>query len=127
MRQLAEAQIPVGLSLAPVLPAITDDEDDLDELLRRVAAAGVTKMSWNILFLRSPTREKYLRWVAARFPRLHAAYQRAYAGRVYLGGAYRERLKILLERLRAKYRLGPAFEAGTAAQLSEPEQMRLWS
>jgi len=127
MRRLAEAQIPIALSLAPVLPAITDDESDLDELLGRVAAAGVTKMSWNILFLRSPTREKYLRWVAARFPRLHDAYQRAYAGRVYLGGAYRERLKILLERLRARHGLAPAFSADRAEQGSRPEQMRLWA
>ena len=126
MRRLAEACIPVSLSVAPVLPAITDEESHLDELLGRAAAAGVKKMSWNILFLRSPTREKYLRWVAAQFPRLSEAYERAYAERTYLGGSYRERLKALLERLRAKHGLAPAFESGSPTG-SKPEQMRLWA
>jgi DNA repair photolyase len=103
MRRLAEAGIEVWLGLAPILPAITDGEGDLDELLRRVAAAGVRHMFSNVLFLRSPTKEKYLRWLTAEFPRYLEAYRNAYEGRVYLGGRYRERIRALVARLRAKH------------------------
>jgi DNA repair photolyase len=100
MRRLVEAGLEVWLGLAPVLPALTDAEADLDDLLRAVAAAGVRHAFCNVLFLRSPTREKYLRWLEAEFPRYLEAYRRAYQGRVYLRGAYRERIDQTLRRLR---------------------------
>ena len=122
MRRLVGAGLDVGLSLAPVLPGITDGELDLAELLERVAAAGVRRMSSAFLFLRSPTRERYLRWLAAEFPRLSEAYERAYASRSYLGGGYRRRVGALIERLRERFGLaqghGPAgHDPARAAQL----------
>ncbi len=103
MRRLVEAGIAVWLGLAPVLPALTDDERGLDDLLGQVAAAGVRHAFTNVLFLRSPTREKYLRWLAAEFPRYLEAYRRAYQGRVYLRGPYRTRIDDMLLRLRRKH------------------------
>lgn len=103
MRRLVEAGIEVWLGLAPVLPAITDAERDVDELLRRVAAAGVRQLFSQVLFLRSPTREKYLRWLEAEFPRYLEAYRNAYRGRVTLGGRYRERIRGMIARLKAKH------------------------
>jgi DNA repair photolyase len=103
MRRLVEAGLQVWLGLAPVLPALTDAEPDLDALLAAVAAAGVRRAFGNVLFLRSPTREKYLRWLEAEFPRYLEAYRRAYQGRVYLRGAYRERIDEMLLRLRRKH------------------------
>ena len=98
-----EVRIEVWLGLAPVLPALTDAERGLDDLLGQVAAAGVRHAFTNVLFLRSPTREKYLRWLEAEFPRYLEAYRRAYEGRVYLRGAYRARIDDLLLRLRRKH------------------------
>jgi DNA repair photolyase len=103
MRRLREAGLEVWLGLAPVLPALTDAEPDLDHLLRSVAAAGVRHAFCNVLFLRSPTREKYLRWLEAEFPRYLEAYRRAYEGRVYLRGAYRTRIDEMLLRLRRRH------------------------
>jgi DNA repair photolyase len=103
MRRLVEAGLQVSLGLAPVLPALTDAEPDLDDLLGQVARAGVRHVFANVLFLRSPTREKYLRWLEAEFPRYLEAYARAYAGRVYLRGRYRERIDEVLLRLRRKH------------------------
>jgi DNA repair photolyase len=103
MRRLVEAGIEVWLGLAPVLPALTDAEADLDELLGRVAETGVHHAFSNVLFLRSPTREKYLRWLEAEFPRYVEAYRRAYEGRVYLRGSYRDRIDERIARLRRKH------------------------
>jgi DNA repair photolyase len=103
MRRLTEAGIETWLGLAPVLPALTDAEEDLDRLLGEVRAAGVRHLFTNVLFLRSPTREKYLRWLASDFPRYLEAYRKAYAGRVHLGGAYRERIRERLARLEEKH------------------------
>jgi DNA repair photolyase len=124
MRRLADAGIDVRLNLAPVLPGLTDRAADLDELLGRVAATGVRRMMHNVLFLRSPTKEKYLRWLAAAFPRYLQAYERAYTGRVYLSGRYREHVRDLVGRLRRKHGLLGHSEE----ELRPPqEQLALWS
>ena len=108
MRRLVEAGIETWLGLAPILPALTDGEADLDRLLERVRAAGVRHLFTNLLFLRSPTREKYLRWLEAEFPRYLEAYRKAYQGRVFLAGAYRDRVRDTVERLKRKH----GFETG---------------
>ena len=103
MRRLVEAGIDTCLGLAPVLPALTDDVKSLDTLLGRVAGAGVRRLFVNVLFLRPPTREKYLRWLAREYPQHLAAYEAAYAGRVYLHGPYRDGIHKLIGRLRERH------------------------
>jgi len=103
MRRLATSGLDVGLALAPILPALTDGEADLDRLLAEVAAAGVRRVNWRLLFLRSPTRESYLAWLEREFPPHVAAYRRAFAGRSHLGGAYPLRIAARVERLRRKH------------------------
>jgi DNA repair photolyase len=123
MRRLAEAGLEVSLGLAPVLPGLTDDEASLDLLLEQVAAAGVRRMFANVLFLRSPTREKFLAWLAAEFPRYLEAYEKAYAARVYLEGPYRQAVDALIGRLKRKHGLG---ERRDDHGWRRPEQTSLW-
>ena len=53
--------------------------------------------------LRSPTREKYLRWLACEYPQHLEAYEASYAGRTYLRGAYRDSIDRRVRRLRRKH------------------------
>jgi DNA repair photolyase len=122
MRRLVEAGLHVWVGLAPVLPGITDAEHDLDEVLSRAAGAGVRRLFHNVLFLRSPTKEKYLRWLEAEFPRYVEAYRRAYEGRVFLGGGYRDRIGDRIRRLMDKH----GFTTARDRAPSPPEQLRLW-
>src|SRR3989442_403802 len=120
--------IALGTATDPFLPALTDGEAGLDALLAAAAAVGVRAAACNILFLRSPTREKYLRWIAREFPRYRAAYEEAYDGRVYLGGRYRERLHALVRRLREKHGLANAFgNEPSPGRPAAPAQLRLWA
>lgn len=128
MRRLSEVGLRVALALAPVLPALTDGEADLSELLGNVRQAGVTRMFFNVLFLRSPTKEKYLRWLEAEFPRYLEAYRRAYADRAYLGGRYRHWIDERIGRLREKFGFVSRNEAQPArGRQQRAEQLRLWN
>jgi DNA repair photolyase len=128
MRRLAEAGIHVSLAIAPILPALTDDEAGLDALCAAAAAAGVRRSFCNVLFLRSPTREKYLRWIAREFPRYLEAYQDAYEDRVYIGGRYHERLLGLMSRLRRKHGLTSGHGTGEMTRRrATPAQLPLWT
>jgi DNA repair photolyase len=127
MRRLREAGLDVSLSVAPILPALTDSEPEIDALLGRAAEAGVSHMFWNILFLRSPTREKYLRWIAEEFPRYHEAYSRAYEAQAYLRGAYPDKIRSMMERLREKHGLNAREVVDDeSARPASARQLGLW-
>lgn len=127
LRRLVSAGLRASLSVAPVLPGLTDAEPDLDRLLLAARAAGVRAVSFVPLFLRSPTREKYLRWIGDAFPRYLEAYQAAYARGAYLGGAYRRRLLATFERLRARHGLSRGWEAEPRGATAVPaRQLALW-
>jgi len=118
VRRLVDAGIDAGVTIAPILPGLTDQERDLDVLVREIAAARACHVSWSLLFLRSPTREIWLEWLGREFPHRLAAYERAYARRSHLGGAYvariRELMRRLCERHRVAVRLFPREKASPA-------------
>jgi DNA repair photolyase len=124
-RLVAEG-LDAGLALAPVLPGITDSEKDLEALVEAAARAGVRRVSWRLLFLRSPTRETYLAWLGREFAGLVPAYQRAYGRRSHLGGAYERRIGAIVERARARHGLtGETF--GRCGRPEAPRQLALWA
>jgi DNA repair photolyase len=125
LRRLKEAGLDVCLGMAPVLPALTDSESSIDSLFARVRAAGVDRLFYNVLFLRSPTKEMYLRWLRREFPALLEAYENAYAERVYLGGRYRRRIDERVERLMTRHGFTGGHEDARAAY-APPSQRKLW-
>lgn len=127
LRRLVEAGLCVGLSLSPILPGLTDGEAGLDALIARAKGVGVRRMWGSLLFLRSPTKEKYFEFLAREFPQQLAAYRRAYAVKSHLGGAYRARVEETVRRLREKHGLAleEAAESGAYARL--PEQLDLFT
>jgi DNA repair photolyase len=127
LRRLVEAGLNVGLSLSPILPGITDQAEGLDALIGRVAAVGVRRMWSSLLFLRSPTREKYLEFVAREFPRYLESYERAYARSSHLAGPYRRRIEETVQRLREKHGLEREDAAVSGVYERLPEQLDLFS
>jgi DNA repair photolyase len=102
VRRITDAGLGCGVMVAPVLPLLTDSEDALDALLRRVAAAGATGASVQALHLRPGTREWFLAWLAREYPKLVEPYARLYRRSAYVDPAYRralgERVAPLLRR-----------------------------
>ncbi|HEX9188359.1 MAG TPA: radical SAM protein, partial [Vicinamibacteria bacterium] len=126
LRRLVAEGIDAGLAIAPVLPGLTDSEDDLDALVAAAARAGVRRVSWRLLFLRSPTRETYLAWLGREFPRLLPAYERAYSRKSHLEGAYAEKVGAIVDRARARHGLaGETF--GRCGRPEAPRQLALWA
>jgi DNA repair photolyase len=123
LRRLVAAGLDAGLAVAPVLPGLTDSERDLDALVRAASEAGVRRVSWRLLFLRSPTREKYLAWLAREFPRLLPAYERAYSRRSHLGGGHPERIEAVMQRLRARYGMGGETFGRCGRAAARPRQL----
>jgi DNA repair photolyase len=128
LRRLCDAGLDPWLSISPVLPGLTDAEADLDALLAAARAAGVRHARYNVLFLRSPTREKYLEFLKPNYPKLHEAHERAYAGRVFLRGKYPERLRALFRTLAVRhgFEAEPWSDVGPEPPRTDARQLGLW-
>lgn len=81
VEQLRAAGIPCGVLIAPILPGLSDGEDQLAAIGRAAVRAGASSIGHVVLHLRSPeTRHVYLERLAATHPELVAATERRYVG-----------------------------------------------
>lgn len=81
--RLNEAGIPCGVLIAPVLPGISDSDEQLHDVVEAALDAGATNVSPILLHLRPGVKEVYLEWLAENYPdllsRYRAMYPKAYA------------------------------------------------
>jgi DNA repair photolyase len=66
IHQLAEAGIPVGVLVAPVIPAITDHE--MEDILSAAKAAGATRAGYVLLRLPHEVKILFREWLADHYP-----------------------------------------------------------
>jgi DNA repair photolyase len=92
VRAFADAGLPCGVFLAPVLPWLTDDEESLDAALGAIAASGATGVTVLALHLRPGAREWFLAWLSREHPELLPRYQQLYRRGAYVPAEYREEL-----------------------------------
>lgn len=100
--RLSAAGIDIGINVMPVLPGITDNPADLDDLVRQVATAGATHVNACALRLRSTARARYLPFIAEYFPHLADRYARSYAEGHQLSQHYRDGLRSFFRSLCAR-------------------------
>jgi DNA repair photolyase len=87
VRRLVDAGIAVSVSMAPLLPGLSDRPDQLETVVRAARAAGASGIWANLLYLKPGTREHFLDALARDWPDLLDHYARLYAGRAYLPAA----------------------------------------
>ena len=71
MKTLADAGVPVGVSVAPVIPQLNDK--DLEAILEAAAASGARYATWIMLRLPREVKELFRDWLAQHYP-LRAAH-----------------------------------------------------
>jgi DNA repair photolyase len=126
IRVLADAGIPVGVNVAPVVPGLTDHE--LPAILEAASRAGATFASYILLRLPHGVKEIFETWVAQHFPerkekilnRVRALrggklYDARYAVRGRGEGPWAEQLRTLFHVTRDRLGLDRPPELSTAA------------
>lgn len=66
IRQLAEAGIPVGVLVAPIIPGLTDHESPA--ILEAARAAGAAYAGWSLLRLPHGVADLFTTWIEQHFP-----------------------------------------------------------
>jgi len=106
VRELRRAGISAGVFAMPVLPGITDREEDLDELARGARDADAQWFAGSVLFLMPSAQKQFLPFLEAKFPKLAKRYREWYSRNVYAPEAYRKEISERVAALRKKYGLG---------------------
>ncbi|HEX3540529.1 MAG TPA: radical SAM protein [Acidimicrobiales bacterium] len=98
IRRLTDAGVLCGVLIAPILPGLSDSDEQLAEVVEACVAAGAESISSVGLHLRPGVREYFLGRLAVSHPELAAEYDRRYR-RAYLPAADRDALTGRIRRL----------------------------
>ena len=106
LQELRRAGIAAGVFAMPILPGITDREEDLDALARAARDAGAQWFAGSVLFLMPSAQKQFLPFVEAKFPKLAGRYREWYLKQAYAPETYRKEISARVSALRKKYGLG---------------------
>ena len=99
VRRLNEAGVPCGVLVAPVLPGLSDGEDQLRAVIGAVVAAGAVSVTAVGLHLRPGVREHWMATLAETRPDLVALYEQRFRRGAYQPEADGARLQHLVKAL----------------------------
>ena len=114
VRQLNEAGIPAGVFIMPILPGITDNPGDLEVLCSAAASVNARWLMSGVVFLMSSSQRTFFPLLEQKFPRIALRYRLWYRKHAYAPDHYRKQIRMLMRRLRAKYRLNSYHPGGAA-------------
>ncbi len=125
LRRFADASVPTSVLVAPILPFLTDDEDQLESLLRACSDAGVRSVAGIVLHIRPGIREHFWPWLREALPDLYPPYQRLYGARSHAQREFRLQIAERFTRVRDRVGLDGAPRRLEARRKVEPSQLTL--
>jgi DNA repair photolyase len=111
MQRLADAGVPCGLALAPVLPGLTDAPEQLEAVVAAAAEHGAQWLWSGTLHLEPAVRDWFLEALERHFPRSVTEYARVFGAKGtpgyvrYAPKAYAERIGRQVAELKGQYGL----------------------
>jgi DNA repair photolyase len=91
--ELRNRGIDSGVLIAPLMPGINDDPDQVQPIVDRAKEADATFLGGVALHLRDEVRDVFFAWLEAKRPDLIPRYEQLYAGnRAYLRPAQRQQV-----------------------------------
>jgi DNA repair photolyase len=106
VRQLNDAGIRCGVLMAPILPFLSDSDEQLDATVEAIAAAGAAYVSPIVLHLRPGAREWWQAWLRREHPDLLPRYAELYGERAYAPKAYQRDVSERVHALASRHKVG---------------------
>ncbi|HEU5063491.1 MAG TPA: radical SAM protein [Solirubrobacterales bacterium] len=82
--ELRARRIDSGVLIAPLMPGINDDPDQVRPIVERAKKAGATFLGGVALHLRDEVKDVFFAWLEEKRPDLLPKYEALYKGRAYL-------------------------------------------
>ena len=126
LKLLVDAGIRAGVSMAPILPGISDRPEQLAEVMQAAREAGATHVWANLLHLQPGTREHFMERLAHDWPEERKRYEGMYQRRAYLPRAAMTPVLDRVGLLRERYGIADRRTAPIVPP-PEPEQLPLFA
>ena len=110
--------------MAPILPGLSDEPGQLEEVARAAKEAGARAVWANVLYLKPGTREHFLEQLARDWPEELERYEQLYGTRAYVAKKDAEPVRAFVGDLRKRYGIADRRRAPLAPP-PEPEQLSL--
>jgi DNA repair photolyase len=117
--ELNRAGIPTGVLIAPLMPGINDQPEQVERILELCAEAGAVSVGGIALHLRGSVKQLWFAWLEEHRPDLLSRYRELYARGAYAPQAERDRLAAMVS---AGGRLAPPARPDPAGPAAEPER-----
>ncbi|MBV8150043.1 MAG: radical SAM protein [Candidatus Eremiobacteraeota bacterium] len=124
VQTLAARGLPVGISVAPIVPHLTDSRENFAALVRAARDCGATFIWSNVLYLREAARDSFFLFLREHYPEYVAEYERLYA-RIHLPKPMRASLERRFDRELRSVEL-PRRRTFEAAARDDDEQLALF-
>jgi DNA repair photolyase len=95
--KLNAAGVPTGVLIAPLIPGVNDDPEQVRELVDLCAGAGATHINAIGLHLRGEVKDIWFDWLRENRPELLPRYEELYGNRAYLRSDEQKRLSALVK------------------------------
>jgi DNA repair photolyase len=82
--ELRRRGIESGVLIAPLMPGINDDPEQVQPIVERAREAGATFLGGLALHLKGEVKDVFFAWLAEKRPDLLPQYEQLYKGRAYL-------------------------------------------
>jgi DNA repair photolyase len=99
VKKLVDAGIETGVLVAPIIPGMSDGEEQLTEVVTACVEAGAVSVSAISLFLKPGVREHWMSWLRTERPDLVRNHERRYARRARLPTADQEAISAIVRRV----------------------------
>jgi DNA repair photolyase len=132
--ELNRIGIPTGILIAPLMPGINDQPEQVRRIVELATEAGAVHIGGQTLFLRGSVREIFFDWLREHRPDLIDRYERLYASGAYLPADERRAIELRAgapwaRRPRAKrsgHRLGGRARGQAAREEVRPQETLFW-
>ncbi len=101
--RLNDAGVPSGILMGPVLPGLSDDPAQIEDVVAAGVAAGAVSIGAVLLHLKPGIRDHYLQFLERNHPELVAIHRRRYGTRSYAARKDQQELSALVRSLVARH------------------------
>lgn len=108
LKEFRKTNASIGVHLMPIIPLLTDNENNLEEIFRQTSGCGADYLLPGTLYLRGNTRQNFFDFIEHEYPELFDEYKRLYK----TGGAdkaYKDKLYKYVNLLREKYNVSSSY------------------
>jgi DNA repair photolyase len=88
--------------IAPIIPSLTDDAENLEEVVRAAREHGAAFVGDNVLYLKPGTKEWFMPFLRETYPHLLPQYERFYKG-AYAPRDYSREVSAVVQSLRERW------------------------